>query len=99
MLSNDAKKALRAALASKGLHGFAEEVIAAIDSNGSGPAAHVSNIEPTVDMTAIPASFADLAAARSAVNTLRSDAEARLDAIEAKIDAILAALQSAGMMS
>lgn len=96
MLSDKAKKAINHALASKVL---GAEVSAAVDANGSGPAAHVANIEPTTDLTAIPGSFADLAAARSAVNTLKSDAESRLDAIEAKIDAVLAALQAAGMMS
>lgn len=108
MLSEDTKKAFRAALASKGLHGFAEELIAAIDSNGSGPAAHVSNIEPTSNLPASNASLstsdtytdaAVKAAIDGAVDALRVPAEARLDAIEAKIDAILAALQGAGMMS
>jgi len=45
-------------------------------------------------LTAIPASFADETAARSAVNTLRTDVEARLEALEAKVNLMVAALQA-----
>lgn len=95
-LSTNAKKALKNAVADKDL---GAEIAAAVDANGSGPATFVSAIKPTTDLTAIAASYADLAAARTSVNTLRTDAEARLDAIETKIDAITAALIAAGMMA
>lgn len=95
-LSNDNKKKLRNAMADKDA---ADAVAAAIDSNGSGPSAYVAPLGATTNLTAIAASYADLAAARTSVNTLRTDAEARLDAIEGKVDAIIAALIAAGMMA
>ncbi len=74
-------------------------VVAAIDSNGSGPAAAITALGTTANLTAIAATYADLAAARTSVNTLRTDTEARLDAIESKLDALIAALKTAGMMT
>lgn len=53
----------------------------------------------TTDLTAIGATFADLAAANSAVATLRAEAEARIAAAEAKTDAVITALKSAGLMA
>jgi uncharacterized protein YggE len=94
-LSKSAKEYLIVALANKKI---GEEVAAAIDSSGSGPAASISAITPS-DMTAIAATYADLAAARASVNTLRTDAEARLDAVEAKLNSVIAALKAAGLMS
>lgn len=88
--------------------------------------AAIADIKPTSNMTAITAhtattaiaaTYADLPAARTSVNalrtnvetalgehdtaltTLRSEAEARLDAIETKLDAILAALADAGVIA
>jgi|GEM_PF-6056823 len=49
--------------------------------------------------TAIGASFADLAAARSAVNTLRSESLTANTATNAKLDALIAALKTAGLMA
>lgn len=51
------------------------------------------------NLTAIAGVFGDLAAARTAVDTLATETEARLDAIEAKINAILDALQDPGIMA
>lgn len=101
MLSESTKKAFRAALASKGLHGFSEELIAAIDANGSGPAADVAALAATTDITAVPGSFADLAAVRTylAGANVIPNIESRLDGVEGKINAILTALKNAGMMS
>jgi predicted RecA/RadA family phage recombinase len=62
-------------------------------------AGNVAALGTTTALTAIAASYADLAAARTSVNTLRTDAEARLDAIEAKIDAVIASLVAAGIMA
>lgn len=59
----------------------------------------ITALGDTTDLTAIAASYADLAAARESVNTLRTDAEARLVAIEAKVDAIIAALKTAGVIA
>ena len=61
--------------------------------------AAVANMGTTTNMTAIAGSYADLAAARTSVNTLRTDAEARLDAIEAKLDALLGSLRAAGLIA
>jgi hypothetical protein len=62
-------------------------------------AANVAAIGATANLTVIGAVFADLAAARSATNTLKTETEARLDAIEAKVDALLAALVTANLMA
>lgn len=95
-LSDANKKKLRNAIADKRA---ADTIAAAIDSNGSGPAAVVAALGTTTDLTAIAASYADLAAARTSVNTLKGEVEVRLDAIEAKIDAVIASLKAASMMS
>lgn len=89
MLSDNAKKALNIALGSKQA-GVGTEVAAAIDSNGSGPAAHIADISSSnlVGVDGTGSNAAPLAGT-----------ETRLDAIESKINAILAALQAAGMMS
>lgn len=50
-------------------------------------------------LTAIAGTYADLAAARSSVNTLRTDTQASITAIQAKVDALIAALISGGLMS
>jgi hypothetical protein len=97
-LSTSAVKALNVATGSK-QDGVGDEIAAAIDSNGSGPAANVSAMGSTTNLSAIAASYADLAAARTSVNTLKGETEARLDAIEAKVDEVIAALIAAGMMS
>lgn len=86
-LSNKAKAAIRRAVTEDK---SATEISAAIDSNGSGPAANVPNITSSnlVGVDGTGSNAAPLAGT-----------ETRLDAIEAKINAILAALQAAGMMS
>lgn len=53
----------------------------------------------TSDLTAISATFADLAASRTAVNTLKTETETRLDTIEAKIDSLIAKLKMAGLVA
>lgn len=62
-------------------------------------AATVAAIGATSNLTAVPGSFADLAAVQTYLVTLRSEAEARLDAIETKVDALLAALKTAGLVA
>lgn len=91
-LSTKAKKALEIALASSKVSSAAvvNEITAAIDANGSGPAAHVANITSSnlVGVDGTGSNAAPLAGT-----------ETRLDAAEAKINEILAALQAVGMMS
>jgi len=100
-LSTKAKKRIEVALARRQ---EALEVIAAIDSNGSGPAAAVAALGVTTNLpvsnltAAIPAEPTK-AEVDAGINTLRVAAEARLDAIEAAVDAVTAALKAAGMMS
>jgi len=53
----------------------------------------------TTDLTAISASYADLAAARTSVNALKGEVETRLDNIEAKIDDLIAKLKTAGIIA
>lgn len=62
------------------------------------PAAVIAALGTTSNLTAIAGSYADLAAARTSVNTLATETEARLDAIEAKVDALIAALKTANLM-
>lgn len=62
-------------------------------------AAVVAAMGNTTDLTAIAGTYADLAAARTSVNTLRGEVETRLQAIETKVDAVISALQTAGLMA
>jgi predicted RecA/RadA family phage recombinase len=71
-----------------------------LESGDAAPvAANVAAIKPTTPLTAIGATYADLPAARTSVNTLRTDVEARLGVNETAIDAITAALKAAGLMA
>lgn len=63
------------------------------------PVDHIAPLGITTNLTAIGASFADLAAARTAVNTLKTEVEARLDAGEGKTDAIIGGLEDAGIFA
>lgn len=73
-----------------------------IDASGNEtkmtPAAVVAALGTTTNTTAVPGSFADLAAVQTYLTTLRAEIEARLDAIEAKGDAVIAALKTAKLM-
>jgi predicted RecA/RadA family phage recombinase len=62
-------------------------------------AANVAALGTTTNLTAVPVSFADEAAVQTYLVTLRSETEARLDAIEAKVDAEIAALKAAGLQA
>ncbi len=62
-------------------------------------AAVIAPIGAPTAFTAIGASFADLAAARTAVNTLRTETLASDTTINAKLDAVISALKAAGLMA
>lgn len=62
-------------------------------------AAVVTALGTTTNLSAISATYADLAAARTSVNTLKGEVETRLDNIEAKLDEVIAALKTAGLMA
>lgn len=67
--------------------------------NGVPIAGTVAALGSTTNLSAIAGTYADLAAARTSVNTLAGEVEARLDAIETKVDAILSSLKTAGLMA
>ena len=95
-LSKDAKYRLEVAIADRRA---AKELADAIEAGSNPQAASVAALGATTDLPAVAAVFADLAAARSAVEAQRSGAEGRLDAVEAKIDEVIAALKAAGLMA
>ena len=49
--------------------------------------------------SAIAASYADLAAARTSVNTLKTEAEARIDNVEDTVNAVIARLVEVGVLT
>lgn len=50
-------------------------------------------------LTAIAASYADLAAARTSVNSLATEVEARFDNVELTVNAVIARLVSVGVLT
>lgn len=93
---------LRRLAVAMGNKAAADAIAAAIDSNGSGPAAVVAAFGAT---TNLPAAACDGDATPSATNVnaaidaVAAVAETRLDAVEAKVNAILASLKSSGQMA
>lgn len=53
----------------------------------------LSKLGATTDLTSVPASFADLAAVKTYLDTLIPEVEGRLDALEAKVDEVIQKLQ------
>ncbi|MFZ4538508.1 hypothetical protein [Propionivibrio sp.] len=98
-VSAKAKSRLAVAVTSKVI---AEELVAAIDSQGSGPAAVVSAIGTTVAVPAAAcagASAPTAAQVNTAIDTVTVGTEARLDAIESKVNDILVSLKAAALMA
>jgi hypothetical protein len=62
------------------------------------PASAIVVIPASTNLPAVPASFADLSAARTAVEAQRVAVEARLDTIEAKVNEIVSKLKAAGIV-
>lgn len=87
-LSNKAKKRLEVAIARRT---EANEIIAAIESGANPKAANVAAIGTTTNLVGVDGTGSNAAPL--------AGTEARLDAIEAKVDAILAALKAAGLMA
>ncbi|NIU02217.1 MAG: hypothetical protein GWN01_15345 [Nitrosopumilaceae archaeon] len=93
MLTDKARKALEIALASSQASpaSVAKEIADAIDSGSNPQAAAVAELGTTTDLTGVDGTgnnAADLATT-----------EARLDAVEAKVDEVIAALKAAGLMA
>lgn len=65
------------------------------------PVAAAADIAATTNITAVPGSFADLAAVQAylAGANMVPNIEARLDALEAKANTILARLRTAGILT
>jgi hypothetical protein len=77
-------------IGSGSIKNFVDSVYAAIASN------EVTAITvPALD--AIPASFADLAAARTAINDMRTDVNTDIQAIATKLNALIASLNNGGI--
>ncbi len=78
----------------------AKDIIAALDGvNLTSQSTFVAPMGTTTNLSAISASYADLPAARTSVNTLKTEVETRLDAIEAKMDEFLAAQVTSEQMA
>lgn len=87
-LSKKTKEILTVAMADKK---SAAELAAAVDAAGNAQAAAIAAIGATTDLVGVDGTGSNAA---PLVET-----EARLDAIEAKIDALIAALKAAGLMA
>ena len=86
-LSSKARKRLEVAMARRV---EAKEVADAIDAGGNSPAAAVALLGATSNLVGVDGTGSNAA---PLVGT-----EARLDAIEAKVDAVITALKNAGLM-
>lgn len=62
------------------------------------PAEAVVVIPASTNLPTVAGTFADLAAARTAVEAQRAGAEPRLDALEAKVNEIITKLKAAGII-
>jgi hypothetical protein len=87
-LSEKAKEVLIVAVANKKV---GEEIAAAIDSGSNPQAASVSAIGVTANLVGVDGTGSNAAPL--------AGTESRLDAVEAKIDAVIAALKAAGQMA
>lgn len=78
------------------------ELAAAIDATGSGPAAVVTAIGASTNIPAAACAGAATPTAtqvNAAVDTCNAVIETRLDAIESKVNSLIAALKGAGIMA
>lgn len=87
-LSEEQRRWFRSGIANKAI---ADAIADQIDSGGNPVAANVAAIGATADLVGVDGTGSNAA---PLVET-----EARLDAVEAKIDAVIAALKTAGLMS
>jgi hypothetical protein len=79
-----------------GLHAFAD--LTSMPAQALQKSAKIAAIG-ALSITAIAATYADLAAARTSVNALKTDTQTSITAIQAKVDALIAALIAGGLMS
>jgi hypothetical protein len=98
-LSTDAVKRLKTAVTSNAV---GAELAAAIDASGSGPAALVAALAASTNLPAAACAGAATPSAtnvNAAIDTVSAVAETRLDNLEIKVNAILAALKAANLMA
>ena len=62
------------------------------------PAETVAVIPASTNLPTVAGTFADLAAARTAVEAQRAEVEFRLDVLEAKVNEIITKLKTAGII-
>ena len=69
-----------------------------LKSSALQPAETVAVIPASTNLPTVAGTFADLAAARTAVEAQRAGAEPRLDALETKVNEIITKLKTAGII-
>ena len=74
------------------------ETVEKLKSSTLQPAETVAVIPASTNLQTVAGTFADLAAARTAVEAQRAGAEPRLDAIETKVNEIITKLKAAGII-
>lgn len=98
-LSVEQLRRLEVALTSKEV---AHAIAAAIDAQGSGPAAKVAAIPASTNLPAAGTQGGATPTATqvdAAIATVAAVAESRLDALETKVNALITALTNAGLMA
>ena len=74
------------------------ETVEKLKSSTLQPAETVAVIPASTNLPTVASTFADLAAARTAVEAQRAGAEPRLDALETKVNEIITKLKTAGII-
>lgn len=74
------------------------ETVEKLKSSTLQPAETVAVIPASTNLPTVAGTFADLAAARTAVEAQRAGAEPRLDALETKVNEIITKLKAAGII-
>ena len=74
------------------------ETVEKLKSSTLQPAETVAVIPASTNLPTVAGTFADLAAARTAVEAQRAGAELRLDALETKVNEIITKLKTAGII-
>ncbi len=97
-LSGNSRQCLATALASSSA---ATEITTMLNASVASSATVIAAIGTTTNLLAVPASFADATAVKTFLDNAAGWTliESRLDVIEAKVDALIAALKVAGLMA
>lgn len=98
-ISTEAKRRLAVAVTSNEV---ADELVAAIDAQGSGPATVVAAIGASTNLPAAACAGGaapTAAQVNAAIDTVAAVAETRLDTLESRVNDILAALKASSQMA